>query len=589
IQKKHTESLKLLIWALLGFFYESLSQKNKENRDIFLRDINIIFYNLISYQDNKEMYDIIFDSLYNDYQFFIVHEIVENEDIFHKETLKSFLYAINDMLKGAFDEYSRDKEPFFVLCKFIEKILKIKKLHIDNQDKLKSVIIDELSVIFGFCAWIYEKNKKNSWKDEDFIDKLISLLKNRTIEEYISIYINAIRISREDRIGWSFWDHENDGPFMITIENSMRDLFVDLLILFLSEKGDTFEVNSINLKDDNILEEFVYMVKDATKDPFKNRGLGDYFFSKKMEEKEFSGLKDKIYLMFEKFKTDYNKKEKEKIIEEKLDTSKCASFAENNEKSYKDSLVMSRIIKFNDKDLKVKKTGIGHRRILYKDEFIKDSRTIYTNDNEFGFGIGVFENNEIINKIKEKYIAKIISIKSSEIFDKVLDESEFDSVVLWTDNYIDLDSYNNRYFKAHYVLDENKKGGFYLGKIKNRDVYSVYKNDGQYKGDDFMFLFKKDCIEIEKFIPDLGTKEIGDNLFTATFSDPSLGMSIENISQSEERLIELANALHKDMTPEEKHEKIMELRTKVIFKFIKGIDLDSLKSISECVKIFKIN
>lgn len=319
-----------------------------------------------------------------------------------------------------------------------------------------------------------------------------------------------------------------------------------------------------------------------------NKDKDYYISSNDLDEEKFLKVKTKIYSLFTQINQKYEQDQNINLMKKNLDSDKFKEFAEKNKESYDDFRVLSRIEKFISSD-ETKKDGVGYNTILSKEEFVKEPAVIYTNDNEFGNGLARSEDNEIIKKLLEK-CEKRIDIDAKEVINHISKEEDFDYVVLWTENYFNIEDYNeNNLFTPRWNIGEAKnKGRFFQGTIKNKDVYSIYRPVEYNVQDNIIILLKKDAFEIKEFIPLV--EESVDNKLIHEFGDKSIYMSVKDLSVSPEDREEIINQwISKGIIKEsEKEEKLEELKISVVFKFLKGIDISSLNVDCNNIKVIRL-
>jgi hypothetical protein len=375
--------------------------------------------------------------------------------------------------------------------------------------------------------------------------------------------------------------------YTITVRGDLQKLLVDRLIyLSLQQPQLVPEINNKNFSDELaiIKEESVQF------DPFNAKTQHSFYASEALSDEQFTDAKNKVYGIFSAVADAYDEDVRVNLIEQPIDDEKFSKFTQENIESYAKARVLFRVGSFI-RNLVPKVNFFGYNTLLNKDQFVAQTNVHYTNGNQFGEDLARSEDNKILEEIYRNFNS--VQPLTKELIGPIVQkEKDLSSIVLWVNGYFNIQDTNQASFKPYWQEENSKedKGPYYQGSIDNVPVYMVFKFDDHREYPDSVFLFGKNSFSIEEFTPQMQTTTDDGGTKVSAHDDPSVYLSITNLSDNEDERVKIVEKWIVDgKEPENGREKkLSELKTEVVLKFFKGLDVESLKINKEKIKIFRL-
>lgn len=581
----------------LQYLYESVHNKLIQTFNIFLRNLSNAFYesSKMAEKSSRDDFHEVYFRWFSELSKYSIKPKLQKNDSSYSEYAIAILSATNGMLKIAFDNKDEDllnKTLFFLNNSFVRDSYEHEELPV-----LEEIITTKKAVIFGFTSWVYKyyEQRKNDPFYKTALNQLFLALRKENfyhysnipddLNYYLATYIKASEISDKSSFSWDTWGMPEGRVYTITIRGDLKNLLIDRL-LDVTVKNKDLE---IQVKGKNYNDELALLKENSEFDPFKNKTLESFYSTSGITEDEFGVVKSKVHSIFKIISEKYDEDVRINLIEQPLDEAKFTNFGKENFNSYAKSRVMFRISNFI-KDSVKRKSGFGYNILLHKEQFVVETNIHYTNDDQFGENLARSEDNKILEAIYKKF-TKIPPLAKEKIGEVVSKNKNIKSIVLWTNNYFNIQDTNQGNFRPHWQDQGSKmdKGSYYQGSLDGVDVYMVYRFDEHKSYPDTLFAFEKEAFSMKEF--ELEMEPI-DNVQTKIFNgnDTSVHLSVTNLSDLEDERVKIVEKWISDDPTEviDKDAKITELKTNVVFKFFKGIDTEDLSVNQDKVKIFEL-
>jgi hypothetical protein len=592
------DCIRKVVSFSLGYIYQSLDKKSIQTFNIFLRNFGNAFYESfdLDTKTQSEFYNIYFRWLTEVAKYSIKSRVKKDED--YVEYATNFLSSLNGWLKIAFD--NKNINAFEKTLDFLNDTFSRESYEYNEDQPLDEIISTKKAVIFGFTAWVYKYY--GGRKDEEFyksaLSKLLTALEKDPVyyhgnvqdnlNYYLSLYLQAVKISEgKGSFGWDSWGMPEGRAYTVTIRHDIKNLLTDRILKFVAANP----AFNIDIKDGNYNDE-LSLIKEGNQqfDPLIDKTKDSFIATLTLTPTQFSAAKTKFYEVFSKVTEKYETNVRAKLIQQPLDDSKFNDFAKENFESYRKMRLLYRIQKFEKEAIK-KKDGFGYNILLLKEQFVKETNVHYTNEDQFGEDLARSEDNKILESIYKKF-PSITSIKKNEIGQFISSENNLTAIVLWVNGYLNIGDTNPEDFKPYWQVADAKKdnGPHYQGSIKGVPVYIIYKFHEHKTYPDTIFAFKDKAFSVKEFEIEPDNNFDASNTKQAESPSDGLTLSITNLSLLEEARTKIVEKWIEDdpTSVPNKEAKIEELKTKVVFKFYKGLSDASLILNDLKVKIFHI-
>lgn len=579
----------------LQYLYESVNSKLIQTFNIFLRNLSNAFYQSSKMTDKSAMNDFheVYFRWFTELSKYSIKPKLQKDDASYSEYAIAILSGINGMLKIAFDK--KDEELFNKTLSFLNNSFARDSYEHEELVVLEEIITTKKAVIFGFTSWAYKYYQQR--RDEPFykvaLSQLFLALRKENfyhysnipddLNYYLATYLKASEISDKSSFSWDTWDMPEGRVYTITVRGDLKNLLIDrLLDINVKNKDLHIEVRGKNYND-----ELALLKENSEFDPFKNKTLKSFYATSGVTEDEFSIVKSKVHSILKLISEKYEEDVRINLIEQTLDEEKFTNFGKENFDSYEKSRVLFRISNFI-KDSVKRKSGFGYNMLLHKEQFVVKTNIHYTNDDQFGENLARSEDNKILEAIYKKF-KKIPSLSKDKIGGIISKNTK--SVVLWTNDYFNIQDTNQEKFRPHWQDQNSKidKGSYYQGSLDGVDVYMVYRFDEHKSYPNTLFAFEKESFSMKEFELEM---ESTDSDQTKIFdgNDNSVHLSITDLSNLEDERKKIVDKWISDDPTQiiDIDAKITELKTNVVFKFFKGIDTDDLAIDQERIKIFEL-
>lgn len=594
-----TDTIRKITSFSLRYIREAMNQKLMQTYNIFFRNFISAFYEA-SRMENKstrgDFYEIYFRWLTELSKYSLKSKLQKNDSSYVDYALV-FLSTANGMLKISFD--NKDKELFLKTLSFLNNSFVREDYEHGELLVFDDIIKTKKAVIFGFTSWVYKYYEQR--KDEDFykivLEQLFLALKKDGVyyyadrlddlNYYLAVYLKATEISDKNLFSWDTWGMPEGRAYTVTVRGDLKKLLIDRLIEVITSNRNLV----VEIKDKNYSDELAQIKEGPVQfDPFLNKKQSSFYSSAALADDTFDLIKSKIYKIFSLIEEKYEEDVRVNLIEQPLDKSKFDKFAKENVEAYSKARVMHRVGSFINNSTK-KEEGFGYNVLLPKGQFVENTNIHYIGGNQFGEDLARSEDNKILELIYSK-VKKIPLLGKEKVEQTVSSENDLSCVVLWIDNYFNIEDTNQGNFKPHWQEENSKqdRGPYYQGSINGVSVYIVYKFREHKSYPDSLFLFKKEAFIVEEFALKIETEEEDKNIKVFKSDDTSVYLSVTNLSDLEDERKRIVEKWITDDSEEEinKEDKITELKTNVVFKFFKGINGGSLKVDQNRVKIFKL-
>ncbi len=597
------DTLRKITAFSLQYSYKTIHENLNKSFKIFFRNLNLAFYesfNIKKIETRNSFYEMFFRWLHELSRYSIIPKL-ERGDVSYQNYALDILSVYNSMLKIAYDK--KDIKIFELTLDSLNNSFSKESYHLDENGDVELVIKNKKAVIFGFTSWLYKYYDVR--KNEDFyksiLNKLLSTLtKDRNFVDrldnlnyYISVYLRTSAISKDRNLdsisfGWESWDAPEGVVYSITIDSDLKKLLIDRLIyVFISEPNIV-----INIQEGNYDQDLSTLKKNSQFDILKEKTPDSFFASSGLSLEKFDSVREAVYSTIEVINKKYEEDEKSNLIKQPLDEEKFNKFTIENIKSYQSSRVLNRIGKFVQNPI-IQNEFFGYSTLLNKEQFVKKTNVHYVNQDEYGESLSRAEDNKILEKIIEKNKSGIKDINTKNLIE-YLSFSNFDFIVIWTKNNFNLEQYDSGGKFKPYWLEEKKRtkdGLYYQGSIDKKKVYTVYQPENQERYKDTIFLFNANAFLIKEFKPDVEAWEDKGDILTAEMSDNSLFLQVKGLSNSENDRKSIIKKSMKNKKIEEVDGSVKdeELKTKVVLKFFKALDVESIKLNEDDVEIIRVN
>ncbi|MFA5000487.1 MAG: hypothetical protein WC545_03960 [Patescibacteria group bacterium] len=597
-KRTEIDCIREMVSFSLSYVYQSLDKKSIQTFNIFLRNVSHAFYQSfsLSVEKQNEFSDIYFRWLNEIAKYSIKPKIQKGED--YNEYVINFLSSLNGSLKVAFD--NKNIGAFSKTLELLNNSFSRENYEHDEDNLLDELVLTKKAVIFGFTSWAYKYYQER--KDEDFYKKalaelLVALQKDRVyyygnvqddINYYLLVYLKAIKISGEKgSFGWDSWGMPEGVVYTVTIHNDAKNLLIDrILSTIINNQALEIDIKAGSYNDE------LSLIKEGDQqfDPLFGKNKLSFIATIDLDDEKFALAKAKLYEIFSQLSLKYNEEVKIKLIDQPLDDGKFEKFAEENFKSYEKSRILYRIKKFIKDDVK-KVDGFGYNMLLHKEQFVEDTNIHYSNESQFGENLAQSEDNKILESIYKDF-EDIVAIKKDKIWKNIQAEENLSAIVIWTNGHFFIEDTNPDNFKPHWKEDDlgEDRGYHYQGSINGTPVYFVYKLKEYKKYADTLFIFKQDPFSVKEF-EIIEDQNIDQANFKFKKSEKNcLNLSVTNLSSLNEERTKIVEKWI-ELNPgsiADKNAEIEKLKTKVVFKFYKGLSIGDVKVIDSNTKIFHI-
>ncbi len=592
--------IRTIVSFSLRYIYKSINENLNDSFKIFLRNLNVAFYQSFSLKDIgiRTNLQTTFFRWINELCKYSIQPQLEKGNTFYKNYAIGMLAIANDMLKLSYDK--KDISTFRAVLNLVNTAFERDPYNFEMKFDIEEIIGFKKAVIFGFASWIYKNhavNKANQFHI-DVLKELFTVLSPTEIEAknpinyYISLYIKTKDLfdnkSRDMdwTFGWESWGMPEGVVYTVTFREDLRNLLVDRMIsVFVKNPKIKIEIDYGNYD-----QELSMMKKGGEFDPLVSRTTSSFVALSEIKDISFEVVKDFVYSLFNIISDKYDEDEKANLVKQTLDEDKFNKFGKENIKSYLDSRVLFKIGKFIKKSVPDKKF-LGYNTILNKNQFVKETNVHYVHDDQFGTGLAKSEDNEILKNIFNKVAQKTIEL--SHLVDYIYNKLDFNFVVIWTRKNFDLNLYDqNKLFKPYWLegRSEDGNGPYYKGRIGNKKVFVVYKTEGQENFEDVIFLFKTNSFSIEEHEPSVRKwKNELDILSLNITDDKSMHLEIKGLSNSNDDRGDIVTRWIKDkiINKGEEVSKNEDLKNKVVLRFYKSLNPDSIKVNEDGIEIIK--
>jgi hypothetical protein len=495
------------------------------------------------------------------------------------------LYFGNSLMKAAYDKKAPDI--FAKTVHSLDSSFEYEDYHYDKKPELEKVILRKKAVLFGFAAWAYQLGSSA----EDFslgaFERLLGALqpdsrnlmheRETGIDYYLSIYKETEALADFRSFGWADWGKPEGHVYTVTIHEELRRLLIDRLISVFSKNPEL----GISVRQGNYDETVAMMKKGGHYDLLSGKTKDYFHASSLMTDDQFDSIKNKIFKLFELISNKREQDVENEIVEKEIDEEKFTSFSKENIESYHSSQILYNLGVINKLSGTTSTEAFGYNILLNKDQFIANTGVSYTRESQFGENVARAEDNNILSKISsDVVIGDPIAEKNLLTF--LNKQSNFETVVLWSSNYIYLDRTDEQGFKPRWQAPETgeTKGTHYLGTINDKPIYWVEQEpDNKTRYGSMVFLLKKDAFMVNESEPFLEAWESNvEALGCYRTGDKSVVIEVKALSKDlpeRERVVD--RWIAKDMIQgSERDSEIEKLKLKVIMKFFKALEVASL-------------
>jgi hypothetical protein len=592
------DCIRKIVSFSLGYIYRSLEKQSIQTFNIFSRNLTNAFYLSFTLEPKakSEFHNIYFRWL-NEISKYSIKTRLQKDKI-DSEFPINFLSNLNGLLKIAFDH--KDLSTFEKTLGVLNESFSRESYEHSEDQFLDKIILAKKAVIFGFTAWAYKDFSVR--KEEIFYKEALSRLLNAlqkdptyyygNIEDdlnyYLSVYREAVELSEgKGSFGWDTWDMTEGRVYTVTVRHDIKNLLTDRILKIFANKPDLV----IDIKEGNFNEDLSFIKKgDQQFDPLFDKTKESFIATASITDEQFTAAKAKFYEVFSEINKKYEAEVRTKLIKQQIDLDKLDKFAKQNFDSYTEARVLYRVQQFN-KDTNKKKDGFGYNIILDKAQFVKETNIHYVGQDELGGNLARAEDNRILEAIYKKF-SKVSFIKKKEIEDLAAFKNGVKAIVLWVSGYITLEDGLFKDFEPYWKHTDSRKnnGLSYQGSLGGVPVHMVFKSDEYKSYPDTVFTFQNDAFSITEFELEQDSKL--DKSKTKWKESPSecLILSITDLSSLKDARTEIVdNWIAKGTTPvSSKEAKIEDLKTNVLFKFYKGLSIESLAIKKSNVQVLHI-
>lgn len=582
----------------LGFIYRSLENKSVQTFNIFLRNLSYAFHQSLKLDSNsqKEFHEIYFRWI-KELSVYSIKSRVK-KDSSYTEYAVVLLSNLNMLLKAAFDK--QDISLFETVLSSLNQSFVRENFEHGTQANIDEIILKKKAVLFGFTAWVYKfyTSRKGDAFYDTVLEQLISATSSDPVYDYrnnqdafnyyISIYLQTAKLSEEkSSFGWDSWDMAEGVVYTITVREDIKRLLTDRVLATFAQNPNA----PITINDGNYNDELAHIKQgDLSFDPLRDKSKSDFFATKNLTDDAFIAAKVKFYEFFEAVRVKYEADVRDRTIAQSLDQKKYDDFVRENFKSYKEHRILHRIQSFNH-DQVSRNDGFGYNTLLPKEQFVAETNISYINQGQFGENLARTEDNKILEAIYKTLSDDVGDLSRELVNKKILSENDIRAVVFWVENYVDVAQiFNKNFLPSWQENNSNEKGPYYQGSINKIPVYVVYKFEEHKIYKDSVFFLKKDSFSVTEFAIADDVALDSDNTKQTSDIEQCLRLSltdISNLNDVREQIVD--NWIQKDPgSIINKRDRVEELKTDVLFKFHKGLDVASLEIKKINIDVFHV-